>query len=151
MANEIGSTGGYTALTTAPPHINGELPAAACDSDTTNNPSSSSSIPTTNSTASDMNNNNNNATATTTTSNEEDSHVPISSRGEPKGPPSGCLFVASLSEESAEDALASFFGQHGTVLKIKLLKDRSSRPYAFVQYQVCISSLCLSLSLSLSL
>lgn len=59
-----------------------------------------------------------------------------SRRSEPKGPPSACLFVASLSGETTEDTLAAFFSQHGQVLKIKLLKDRSSRPYAFVQYQV---------------
>eukprot|EP00010_Vexillifera_abyssalis_P006674 CAMPEP_0201548812 /NCGR_PEP_ID=MMETSP0173_2-20130828/5316_1 /ASSEMBLY_ACC=CAM_ASM_000268 /TAXON_ID=218659 /ORGANISM="Vexillifera sp., Strain DIVA3 564/2" /LENGTH=552 /DNA_ID=CAMNT_0047958291 /DNA_START=81 /DNA_END=1739 /DNA_ORIENTATION=+ len=60
--------------------------------------------------------------------------VPLSSRGEPKGPPAACLFVASLSTETHEGSLRTYFGQFGDVLKLKLLKDRSSRPYAFVQY-----------------
>lgn len=54
--------------------------------------------------------------------------------GEPKGPPQACLFVASLSPDTSEDALHELFATHGEVLKIKLMKDRSSRPYAFVQY-----------------
>mmetsp|Transcript_10542 Transcript_10542/g.43013 ORF Transcript_10542/g.43013 Transcript_10542/m.43013 type:complete len:673 (+) Transcript_10542:185-2203(+) len=56
-------------------------------------------------------------------------------RAEPKGPPQACLFVASLANETTEEAIRAFFGLYGQVLKIKLLKDRSARPYAFVQFQ----------------
>jgi hypothetical protein len=64
--------------------------------------------------------------------------------GEPKGPPQACLFVASLSPDTSEDALHELFARHGEVLKIKLMKDRSSRPYAFVQYSVraCALAVC---------
>jgi len=51
------------------------------------------------------------------------------------GPPQACLFVASLSTETKEDTLAENFGRYGTVLKVTILKDRASRPYAFVQYR----------------
>ena len=51
------------------------------------------------------------------------------------GPPQACLFVASLSTETKEDTLADYFGSCGTVLKVTILKDRASRPYAFVQYR----------------
>ncbi len=65
-----------------------------------------------------------------------DNNIPMSSRGEPKGPPQACLFVASLSPDTQEDTLHDHFSQYGEVLKIKLMKDRSSRPYAFVQFLV---------------
>jgi RNA recognition motif-containing protein len=39
-----------------------------------------------------------------------------------------------LSPETSEETLKSFFSQCGEVLKVKVLKDRSSRPYAFVQF-----------------
>jgi len=52
-----------------------------------------------------------------------------------KGPPQACLFIASLSPDTAEEALKAFFSNYGEVLKVKLLKDRSMRPYAFVQYK----------------
>eukprot|EP00026_Physarum_polycephalum_P004277 Phypoly_transcript_04294.p1 GENE.Phypoly_transcript_04294~~Phypoly_transcript_04294.p1 ORF type:complete len:546 (+),score=93.93 Phypoly_transcript_04294:324-1961(+) len=55
--------------------------------------------------------------------------------GEPKGPPQACLFVANLpSPEVGEDRIREHFSQFGEVLKVKLIKDRSSRPYAFVQF-----------------
>jgi RNA recognition motif-containing protein len=60
----------------------------------------------------------------------------ISAEDALKGPPNACLFVASLSPETTEETLKELFNQHGELLKIKLLKDRSSRPYAFVQYKV---------------
>lgn len=55
-----------------------------------------------------------------------------------KGPPQACLFVGSISPETTEAQLISHFSQFGTVLKVKLLKDKvNSKPYAFVQYSVC--------------
>eukprot|EP00029_Vermamoeba_vermiformis_P011877 TRINITY_DN6684_c0_g1_i1.p1 TRINITY_DN6684_c0_g1~~TRINITY_DN6684_c0_g1_i1.p1 ORF type:complete len:541 (-),score=88.99 TRINITY_DN6684_c0_g1_i1:345-1967(-) len=66
---------------------------------------------------------------------EQDGNVPLSSKGEPKGPPQACLFVASLAPETDEDKLKDQFAVFGQVLKVKLLKDKSSRPYAFVQFQ----------------
>lgn len=60
--------------------------------------------------------------------------APLSSRGEPKGPPMACLFVASLANSTTEESLRLLFAPYGTLLKIKLLRDRSARPYAFVQY-----------------
>lgn len=53
---------------------------------------------------------------------------------EPKGPPKACLFVASLDEYTTESDLETLFGKFGEILKIKLLKDHVSRPYAFVQF-----------------
>jgi len=58
----------------------------------------------------------------------------LSSRGEPKGPPDACLFVASLSADTTEVTLRAFYEQYGPVLKQKLLKDKMSRAYAFVQF-----------------
>src|SRR5690606_13283688 len=55
---------------------------------------------------------------------------------EPKGPHDACLFVASLSRETKEESLKKYFSHFGTVLKVKVLKDRSQRPDAFVQFQV---------------
>jgi RNA recognition motif-containing protein len=61
--------------------------------------------------------------------------VPTTSNGEPKGPPQACLFVANLQPpEVGEERIREHFGQFGEVLKVKLIKDRSSRPYAFVQF-----------------
>jgi len=59
-----------------------------------------------------------------------------------KGPPQACLFVASLSNETTEESLRAFFAQSGaeSPLKIKILKDRSARPYAFVQFQTVESA-----------
>eukprot|EP01104_Vermistella_antarctica_P015450 TRINITY_DN508_c0_g4_i3.p1 TRINITY_DN508_c0_g4~~TRINITY_DN508_c0_g4_i3.p1 ORF type:complete len:857 (-),score=247.66 TRINITY_DN508_c0_g4_i3:70-2529(-) len=52
----------------------------------------------------------------------------------PKGPPKACLFIASVGVEADEQSLLSIFGKYGTILSLKLLKDRTARPYAFVQY-----------------
>jgi RNA recognition motif-containing protein len=52
-----------------------------------------------------------------------------------KGPPQACLFVASLSPSTTEDSIRTLFSQHGEVIRVKLLKDRSSRPYSFVQFK----------------
>ncbi|KAL6045493.1 Meiotic activator RIM4, partial [Balamuthia mandrillaris] len=59
----------------------------------------------------------------------------FSSRGEPKGPPQACLFVASLSSQATEEVLHQHFSQYGEVLKIKIMRDPASRPYAFVQFK----------------
>jgi RNA recognition motif-containing protein len=66
---------------------------------------------------------------------EQDAILSLSSKGEPKGPPQACLFVASLGPETDEEKLKQYFAQFGQVLKVKVLRDRSSRPYAFVQFQ----------------
>lgn len=58
---------------------------------------------------------------------------PLNGNG-PKGPPKACLFVASLDEQTTESDLEQLFGKFGEILKIKLLKDHVSRPYAFVQF-----------------
>jgi RNA recognition motif-containing protein len=52
-----------------------------------------------------------------------------------KGPPQACLFVASISPSTTEESLQQFFSSYGEVVKTKILKDRSSKPYAFVQYK----------------
>jgi len=51
-----------------------------------------------------------------------------------KGPPKACLFVASLAAYTTEEELRQLFNVYGEILKIKLLKDTVSRPYAFVQF-----------------
>merc|ERR1712137_1271317 len=51
-----------------------------------------------------------------------------------KGPPKACLFVASLTNFTSKEELSQLFGVYGEILKIKLLKDHVSRPYAFVQF-----------------
>jgi len=51
-----------------------------------------------------------------------------------KGPPQACIFVASLTAETTEEKIRSFFTYFGTVLKVRLLRDRSLKPYAFVQF-----------------
>jgi hypothetical protein len=66
----------------------------------------------------------------------EGEEVPVSSRGEPKGPPGACLFVASLAPDTTESVLHIYFLQFGPILKVKLLKDKAARPYAFVQFMV---------------
>ena len=64
-----------------------------------------------------------------------------SSLGEPKGPPQACLFVANIpGPEVAEERVKDHFSQFGEVLKLKLVKDRSSRPYAFVQFSVSVGT-----------
>lgn len=56
------------------------------------------------------------------------------SNEETKGPPKACLFVASLTNFTTEEELRELFCEYGEILKIKLLKDHVSRPYAFVQF-----------------
>jgi len=46
---------------------------------------------------------------------EQDGNVPLSSKGEPKGPPQACLFVASLAPETDEDILKDQFASFGQV------------------------------------
>ena len=55
-----------------------------------------------------------------------------------RGSPQACLFVAHLAHETSEDALDTHFAPYGEILSIKILKDRASRPYAFVQFLVRI-------------
>lgn len=62
---------------------------------------------------------------------EQEEIVPLD---RPRGPANACLFAASLSPETTENSLYQYFSEYGKVLKVKLLKDRSSRPYAFVQF-----------------
>jgi hypothetical protein len=52
-----------------------------------------------------------------------------------QGPANACLFVAGLSAECDEAALADLFGALAIrgVVKCKLRKDKSDRRYAFVQ------------------
>ncbi|VEU21959.1 DEKNAAC102992 [Brettanomyces naardenensis] len=56
----------------------------------------------------------------------------------PRGRPSACVFVASLSSNLPDDALCrsvnSHFNQWGDVNLVKVLRDPANRPYAFVQY-----------------
>lgn len=52
--------------------------------------------------------------------------------------PSSCLFVASLKMTRSDDELCRLvtkrFEQYGKLLSVKVLRDTSGRPYAFVQY-----------------
>eukprot|EP01114_Cavostelium_apophysatum_P014369 TRINITY_DN370_c0_g1_i2.p1 TRINITY_DN370_c0_g1~~TRINITY_DN370_c0_g1_i2.p1 ORF type:complete len:441 (-),score=76.99 TRINITY_DN370_c0_g1_i2:111-1433(-) len=52
-----------------------------------------------------------------------------------RGPPLGCLFIASLSTETSETTLKNYFASFGEILKFKVVKDRTTRPYAFVQFK----------------
>lgn len=80
-------------------------------------------------------NNNNNNDNNQNGHEENEQKVPLSSSGEPKGPPDACLFVASISESTDDESLSQYFEKYGTVLKVKLLKDKKNqRPYAFVQF-----------------
>lgn len=53
-----------------------------------------------------------------------------------RGPPQACVFVASITTTTTEDKLQNYFANFGKVLKVKLLKDKAMRPYAFVQFLV---------------
>merc|ERR1712232_1253850 len=44
------------------------------------------------------------------------------------------LICCKSSEDTTESDLQGLFGKYGEILKIKLLKDHVSRPYAFVQF-----------------
>lgn len=56
----------------------------------------------------------------------------------PKVKPSSCVFVASLRSTRSDDDLCrsvtTHFSQFGSLLSVKVLRDPSDRPYAFVQY-----------------
>ncbi|QPG73234.1 hypothetical protein FOA43_000541 [Brettanomyces nanus] len=56
----------------------------------------------------------------------------------PRGRPSACIFVASLSSGLSDDVLCqsvtSHFAQWGKITLVKVLRDPANRPYAFVQY-----------------
>ncbi|AOA61631.1 Putative RNA-binding protein regulating sporulation genes [Komagataella phaffii CBS 7435] len=55
-----------------------------------------------------------------------------------RGRPSACVFVASLAAEKSDDHLCisvtKHFEQWGKLAIVKVLRDTSNRPYAFVQY-----------------
>lgn len=55
-----------------------------------------------------------------------------------KRKPSSCVFVASLRASLSDDALCrsvtAHFLPYGALLSVKVLRDSSNRPYAFVQY-----------------
>mmetsp|Transcript_790 Transcript_790/g.995 ORF Transcript_790/g.995 Transcript_790/m.995 type:complete len:371 (-) Transcript_790:1443-2555(-) len=51
-----------------------------------------------------------------------------------KGSPQACLFVAHIAFETTEDAIRGHFAPYGEIISVKTLKDRASRPYAFVQF-----------------
>ncbi|CAI5759418.1 unnamed protein product [Candida verbasci] len=55
-----------------------------------------------------------------------------------KGKPSACVFVASLKADLTDDELClsvtHHFGKWGQLTTVKVLRDTSNRPYAFVQY-----------------
>jgi hypothetical protein len=53
-----------------------------------------------------------------------------------RGPPEACIFVASLPVYASVDDLTSAFEEFGQILKITLLNDEGTKPYAFVQYMV---------------
>jgi hypothetical protein len=46
---------------------------------------------------------------------EPDAGLPLMSKGEPKGPPQACLFVASLGPDTDEEKLKRHFTQFGQV------------------------------------
>lgn len=53
-----------------------------------------------------------------------------------RGPPQACIFVASIASTTSEEKLQEHFSKFGQVLKVKLMKDKALRPYAFVQFLV---------------
>lgn len=59
-------------------------------------------------------------------------------RGFVRGRPSACVFVASLRSNMLDDELCvsvhNHFKQWGQLSTVKVLRDTSNRPYAFVQY-----------------
>lgn len=58
--------------------------------------------------------------------------------GEVRNRPSSCVFVASLAASLTDDELSlsvtNHFKQWGELALVKVLRDSSNRPYAFVQY-----------------
>lgn len=69
----------------------------------------------------------------TTTSEEDDEE-----EGSYRGRPSSCVFVASLAASLTDDQLSMSVTKHferwGELALVKVLRDPSNRPYAFVQY-----------------
>lgn len=63
---------------------------------------------------------------------------PTKSTTKPKVKPSSCVFVASLRSSKTDDDLCrsvtSHFSKFGKLISVKVLRDLSNRPYAFVQY-----------------
>lgn len=70
----------------------------------------------------------------------DDSHSSTSSTSSNsfRGKPSACVFVASLNSNLSDDELSlsvtDHFTQWGKLSTVKVLRDTSNRPYAFVQY-----------------
>lgn len=52
-----------------------------------------------------------------------------------RGPPQACLFIASLAPETTESTLRNFFGSFGELIRIRLVNNPPTRPYAFVQFK----------------
>ncbi|KAJ1514710.1 hypothetical protein HMI55_004440 [Coelomomyces lativittatus] len=59
-----------------------------------------------------------------------------------KGEPKACLFVASLNAQRTDEQLTESVTKHfckwGKLMNVKVMKDWMHRPYAFVQYNVCL-------------
>ena len=67
---------------------------------------------------------------------ETDEKIGSASAKTPRGPPQACIFVASIATMTTEEKLQEHFEKFGRALKVKLLKDKANRPYAFVQFSV---------------
>lgn len=71
-----------------------------------------------------------------TNSNKDESKEPSGTAF--RGRPSSCVFVASLAASLTDDELSlsvtNHFQQWGDLALVKVLRDPSNRPYAFVQY-----------------
>ncbi|KAJ3195908.1 hypothetical protein HK101_010665, partial [Irineochytrium annulatum] len=69
----------------------------------------------------------------------------VAAEGNAKGLPQACLFVASLSSAKTDEQLLQSVTQHferwGQLANVKVLKDWLSRPYAFVQFTICLTLL----------
>jgi hypothetical protein len=65
---------------------------------------------------------------------EQDGNVPLSSKGEPKGPPQACLFVASLAPETDEDKLKDQFAVFGQVCILITIIRRFNAQRFIIQF-----------------
>lgn len=65
---------------------------------------------------------------------EQDGNVPLSSKGEPKGPPQACLFVASLAPETDEDKLKDQFAVFGQVCIVITIIQRFNMHRIIMQF-----------------
>lgn len=82
-------------------------------------------------------------TATSATGTTEDKNLPSTELSPVqtaiKGKPAACVFVASLCASMTDDdlgvAVTTHFRQWGDLVAVKVLRDTSNRPYAFVQYE----------------